>query len=59
MITLLILIAIAALIIFALLCVCGVIASALSGVIFVIADIAIAVLILRLAFGGHKKEKNK
>lgn len=59
MITLLILIAIAALIIFALLCVCGVIASALSGVIFVIADIAIAVLILGLAFGGHKKEKKK
>jgi hypothetical protein len=50
---------IAVLIIFALLCACGVIATALSGVIFVIADIAIAVLILKLAFGGQKKKKDK
>ncbi len=59
MITLMILLVIAVLIIFALLCACGVIATALSGVIFVIADIAIAVLILKLAFGGHKKKEKK
>lgn len=45
-------------IIFAVLCVVGVIAGALSGVIFIIADVSIAVLILSLIF-GHGKEKKK
>lgn len=59
MITLLILIVIAIVIIFAVLCAIGVIASALSGVIFIIADVTIAILILSLIFGGSKKEKKK
>lgn len=59
MITLLILIVIAIVIIFAVLCAIGVIANALSGVIFIIADVTIAILILSLIFGGSKKEKKK
>ena len=59
MITLLILIVIAIVIIFAVLCAIGVIASALSGVIFIIADVTIAILILSLIFGGHKKKEKK
>lgn len=59
MITLLILIVIAIVIIFAVLCAIGVIASALSGVIFIIADVTIAILILSLIFGGSKKEKKE
>lgn len=59
MITLIVLFLLAVIIIFIALCALGVIASALSGVIFIIIDVAIAVSILGLIFGGKKDKKEK